>query len=70
MEQKAAQTNQQVPVKGDLEDTVVAMFSNVQHTFNPQPQEQQIGQGIHDLCRVRRRVVVLLTKLVRILVQG
>lgn len=66
MEQKAAQANQQVSGKGDLEDTVVAMFPNVQYTLDTQPQEQQVSQRVYDLCRVRRCVIVLSPELVRI----
>lgn len=60
MEQKAARSNKEVPIESDLKDLVMAMFSNIQNSLDTQQHEQEVRERVHNLCGIRRGIVILL----------
>lgn len=59
MEQEASGADEQIPEEGDLEDRVMSMLPAVQDSFHTKIQEQEIGEGIDDLCGINGGIIVL-----------
>lgn len=62
VEQKTAHSHQQVSIEGNLKHLVVAMFANIQNSLDTQQHEQDVCQRVHNLCGVRRGIVILLIR--------
>lgn len=59
MKGEAPRPHEQVPKVRDEEDAIVPVLPAIVHALERQVHEQDVGQGIDDLGRVARRIVVL-----------
>lgn len=59
MEQKASSSNKQIPDKANHEDQIMSLCQTVMDTFGCKVHEEEIGECIHNLCRVYRGIVIL-----------
>lgn len=59
MEEEAPSANKHVTEKSDQEYLVMAIFPTAYNAFDSQVYEEEIGQGIDNLCRVWCCVVIL-----------
>lgn len=60
MESEAAGTDKEVAEEGDEEDSVVSIAIAIEHANESEPDEEQVRQGVDNLGRIRRGIVVLL----------
>ena len=61
VEQERSSSNSTVSNESNQEDTVVVIFHGTPYAFDAQCNEEYVGQGVDDLCRIDSGIVVLLT---------
>lgn len=59
MEQKTARSYNQIAQKGNSEDLVVSISATADDALDTQPHEQEVCQGIDNLCGINGRIVIL-----------
>jgi len=59
VEHEAAETNEQITVVGDLEDSIVGVSTAGFYPLPGAVPEHQVGEGVHDLGGVVGSIVVL-----------
>lgn len=62
MEQETARPYNQIPQEGNGEDLVMSISATADDALDTQPHEQEVCQGIDNLCGINGRIVVLKTK--------
>lgn len=59
MEQETAGADNKIATESDQKDLIMSIATTAKNTLDAQPHEEQVGQGVDDLCRVNGGIVIL-----------